>query len=66
MQTIHLGYKDYTVTDATYEKVVALVHTERICKVCEQPYTSDNPEALKKQMLILREAEEQPGLYRTT
>jgi hypothetical protein len=51
MQTIHLGYKDYTVTDATYEKIVALVHAERICKVCEQPYTSDNPEALKNKCL---------------
>ena len=51
MQTIHLGYKDYTVTDATYEKIVALVHAERICKVCEQPYTSDNPEALKNSCL---------------
>jgi hypothetical protein len=51
MQTIQLGYKDYTVTEATYEKVVALVHAERICKVCEQPYTSDNPEALKNTCL---------------
>ena len=51
MQTIHLGYKDYTVTDATYEKVVALVHAERICHVCEQPYSSDNPEALKNTCL---------------
>jgi hypothetical protein len=51
MQSIHLGYKDYTVTDATYEKIVALVNTERICKVCEQPYTSDNPEALKNKCL---------------
>jgi hypothetical protein len=66
MQTIHLGYKDYTVTDATYEKIVALVHAERICKLCEQLYTSDNPEALKKQMLSLREAEEYTGIYRET
>jgi hypothetical protein len=51
MQTIQLGYKEYTVTDATYEKIVALVHAERICKVCEQPYTSDNPEALKNKCL---------------
>jgi hypothetical protein len=51
MQTIHLGYKDYTVTDATYEKIVALVHAERICKNCEQPYSSDNPEALKNRCL---------------
>ena len=51
MHTIQLGYKDYTVTDATYEKIVALVNAERICKVCEQPYTSDNPEALKNKCL---------------
>jgi hypothetical protein len=51
MQTIQLGYKEYTVTDATYEKIVAFVHAERICKLCEQPYTSDNPEALKNKCL---------------
>jgi hypothetical protein len=51
MQTIQLGYKEYTVTEATYEKIVALVHAERICNVCEQPYTSDNPEALKNKCL---------------
>jgi hypothetical protein len=51
MQTIQLGYKEYTVTDATYEKIVALVNAERICKNCEQPYTSDSPEALKNKCL---------------
>jgi hypothetical protein len=51
MHTIQLSYKDYTVTDATYEKIVALVNAERICKICEQPYTSDNPEALKNKCL---------------
>ena len=51
MHTIHLGYKDYTVTDATYAKIVALVTAEWICKVCEKPYTSDNPEALKNKCL---------------
>jgi hypothetical protein len=51
MHTIQLGYKEYTVTDATYEKIVALVNAERICKLCEQAYTSDNPEALKNKCL---------------
>ena len=51
MKEIKLGYKDYTVTDATYDKIVALVQNERVCKSCQQTYTGENPEVLKNRCL---------------
>jgi hypothetical protein len=51
MKSIKLEYTDYTVTDETYKKIVSLVQTERVCRVCEKTYTADNPEALKNQCL---------------
>ena len=51
MKIIKLDYSDYTVTEETYNKVVALVQSERVCKVCQRVYTGENPEALRNKCL---------------
>ena len=43
MKHVKLDYQETTVSDNAYEQIAAIVQANRVCELCGNSYTPDNP-----------------------
>ena len=43
MKRVKLDYQETTISDNAYEQIAAIVKANRVCELCGNPYTPDNP-----------------------
>ncbi len=43
MKSVKLNYDEYVISDEAYEQIAAIVKANRLCELCGNPYTPDNP-----------------------
>ncbi len=43
MKRVKLDYQEITITDEAFEQIAAIVKANRVCELCGNPYTPDNP-----------------------
>src|SRR6267143_108558 len=51
MKLVKLDYQETTVSDSAYEQIAAIVKANRVCELCGNPYTPDNPNVVLNRCL---------------